>query len=182
MVLETIYNKHPGQAGILALSHFIWYPDLHSDIVAQTQACRHCTEKGKNLKPLISKSQLGILPQLSESNEEVQLDFAAKIPFKDNTQSNCILVTVDRLSRYPHAESFSNCDLKTAKDYLDSYCKVHGIPRSIRCDQGQAFKAREFEIHRKKKDIKLILAPAGDHRGTSMVQRLIQTQPRRTRH
>ena len=90
-----------------------------------------------------------------------------------------MLVTADRLSRYPHAEVFNNCDSKTAIEYLDSYCKVHGIPRLVRCYQAQAFKAREFEINCKNKNIKLLLAPAGDHRGTGMVERLIQTIKRR---
>ena len=58
-------------------------------------------------------------------------------------------------------------------------CKVHGIPRSIRCDQAQAFKAKELDIFCKNKNIKLILAPAGDHRGTGIVERLIQTKKRR---
>ena len=107
------------------------------------------------------------------------MDFAGPIPFKDNIQSNYILVKVDRLSRYPHAETFNNCDTKTAIDYFDSYCKVHGIPRSIRCDQAQDFRAREFEMYCNNKNIKLRLAPAGDHRGISMVERLIQTIKRR---
>ena len=59
------------------------------------------------------------------------------------------------------------------------YCNFHGIPRSIRCDQAQAFKAREFELYCKDKNIKLILAPAGDHRATGMVERQIQTIKRR---
>ena len=179
MVLETIHKKHPGQAGMLALAQFIWYPNIHLDIVAQAQACRQCTEKGKNIKPLTTKSHLGILTPLSRPNEEVQMDIAGPIPCKDNTLSNYILVTVDRLSRHPHAKTFNNCDIKTAIDYLDSYCKVHGIPRCIRCDQAQAFKTREFEIYCKNNNIKLILAPAGDHRGTGMVERLIQTLKRR---
>ena len=58
-------------------------------------------------------------------------------------------------------------------------CNFHGIPRSIRCDQAQAFKAREFEVYCKDKNIKLILAPAGDHRVAGMVERLIQTIKRR---
>ena len=177
--LETFHNKHPGQAGMLALAQPIWYPHIHSDIVARSQACRHFTEKGKNLKPLIPKSQLGNLPPLSEPNEEVQMDFAGPIPFKQNTLSNYNLVTVDRLSRYPHAKSFRNCDTKTAIDYLDGYCGIHVIPWSIRCDQAQAFKAREFEIYCKNKSIKLKLAPTGDHRGTGMVKTLIQTIKRR---
>ena len=179
MVLQTVHSKHPGQAGMLALAKLIWYPQIHSEIVAQAQSCKHCIEKGKNLKPLIARTNLGSLPTLVEPNEEIQMDFAGPIPFKNNTQNNYILVTVDRLSRYPHAEIFNNCDTNTAIEYLESYCKVHGIPRSIRCDQAQAFKAKEFDIFCKNKNIKLILAPAGDHRGTGMVERLIQTIKRR---
>ena len=107
------------------------------------------------------------------------MDFAGPIPYKNTTQNNYIFVTVDRLSRYPNAELFHNCDTETAIDYPERYCKIHGIPRSIRCDQAQAFKAKEFEIFCKNRNIKLILAPAGDHRGTGMVERLIQTLKRR---
>ena len=177
--MDKIHHKHPGQAGMLALAKLIWWPHIHSEIVSKANACRQCIDKGKNLKALISKTQLGHLPSLTEPNKEIQVDFAGPIPYKNSTQNNYILVTVDRLSRYPDAEIFHNCDTDTAIDYLERYCKVHGIPRSIRCDQTQAFKAKEFEIFCKNKNIKLILAPAGDHMGTGMVERLIQTLKRR---
>ena len=106
---------------------------------------------------------MGTLSELTEPNEENQMDFAGPIPFKNNTQNNHILVTVDRLSRFPHAETFNKCDTKTAKEYLEFYCKLHGIPRSVRYDEAQVFKANEFELFCKNKIIKLILAPAGDH-------------------
>ena len=141
----------------------------------RTQSCRHCTEKGKNLKPLTPKTNLGPLPTLVEPHEEIQMDFAGPIPYKNNTQNNYILVIVDRLSKYPHVEIVNNCDTNTAIEYLENCRKVHGIPRSKRCDQAQAFKAKEFDIFCKNKIIKLILAPAGDHRGTGMVERLFQT-------
>ena len=107
------------------------------------------------------------------------MDFAGPIPFKNNIQNKYILVTVDRLSRFPNAETFNNCDTNTAIEYLESYCRLHGIPRSIRCDQAQAFDAKEFELFCKNRNIKLILATAGDHRGTGIVERLIQTIKRR---
>ena len=143
------------------------------------ETCRHCIDKGKNLKALIPKTQLGQLPSLTEPNQEIQMDFAGPIPYKKTTQNNYILVTVDRLSRYPNAELFHNCDTGTAIDYFERYCYIHGIPRSIRCDHAQALKAKEFEKFCKNKNIKLILAPAGGHRGTGMVERLIQTIKRR---
>ena len=58
------------------------------------------------------------------------MDFAGPIPFKNNTQNNYILITVDRLSRFHHLEKFNNCDTITAIEYLESYCRLHGIPRS----------------------------------------------------
>ena len=179
LVLDAIHRKHPGQAGMLALAKLVWWPYIHSDITSKAQGCKHCTDKGKNLKALIPKNNVGSLPNLFEPNQEIQMDFAGPVPFKKNTQNNYILVTVDRPSRYPHAETFHNFDTDTAIDYLERYCKQHGIPRSIRCDQAQAFKAKEFEIFCKNKNIKLIIAPAGDHRGTGMVERLIQTIKRR---
>ena len=59
----------------------------------------------------------------------------------------------DNTSKFnnPHAEIFNNCDTNTAIEYLDSYCKVHGLPRSIRCDQAQAFKAKELTYSAKTK-------------------------------
>ena len=146
LVLDTIHHKHPGQVGMLALAKIVWLPHIHSEILSKAKACRHCTDKGKNLKAIFPKNKLGNLPKLKESNEEIQMDFAGPIPYKNNTQSNYILVTVDRLSRFPHAETLHNCDTETAIGYLEKYCKLHGFPRSIRCDQDQAFKAKEFEI------------------------------------
>ena len=179
LVLDTIHHNHPGQAGMLPLAKLIWWPHIHSEIVSKAKACRQCIDKGKSLKALIPKTKLGQLPSLIEPNKEIQMDFAGPIPYKNTTQNNYILVTVDRLSRYPNAELFHNCDTENAIDYLERYCKIHGIPRSNRCDQAQAFKAKEFEIFCKNRNIKLILAPAGDHRGTGMVERLIQTLKRR---
>ena len=114
---------------------------------------------------------------MSEPNGEIQMDSAG--PIANNIKDTYILVTKNRYSRYPHAETYTNCDTDTAMSYLKEYIKFHGIPRSVRCDQAQAFKAKNFEIFCKDNKIRLILAPTGDHRGTGMVERLIQTKKRR---
>ena len=59
------------------------------------------------------------------------------------------------------------------------HCRLHGIPRSISCDQAQVFTAKKIELVCENKNIKLILAPAGEHRGTGMLESLIQTKTRR---
>ena len=44
------------------------------------------------------------------------------------------------------AETCNECDTNTAIENLESFCKLHGIPCSIRCDPAQAFKAKELKI------------------------------------
>ena len=93
----------------------------------------------------------------------------------NNNRDTYILVTIDRYSRYPHAEVYNTCDTETALPYLKKYIKFHGIPRSTRCDQAQAFEVKNFEIFCRDNNIKLILAPTGDHRSTGMVESPFQT-------
>ena len=162
---------------MIYLAQLVWYPQIHRDIVAQAQRCRQCTKTGENPKLIVPKNKHVELPLLSEPNEEVQMDFAG--PIINNNRDTYLLVTLDRYSRYPHAETYTNCDTETALSYLKEYIYFHGIPRSIRRDQAQAFKAKNFEIFYKDNNMRLIPAPVGDHRGTGMVERLIQTIKRR---
>ena len=176
--MNAIHRKHPGHTGMMHLAILIWFPRLHREIVTLTQKCQPCITKGKNLKPIIPKNRTSELPPLMEPNEEVQLDFAGPI-IDEQHKEMYILASVDRYSKYPQAKVYHNCDAETAIEYLNQYIKFHGIPRNIKCDQAQAFKSRQFEIYCKNNNIKLILAPVGDHRATGMIERLIQTIKRR---
>ena len=180
LVINAVHRTHPGQVGMIRLANLIWFPQIHRTIALRAENCKQCLDQGKNLKPIISKSELGTLLKLSEPNEELQIDFAGPIvDTKNNNNEHYILAAVDRFSRYPSALVHTNCDTQTAIEFLNQYCKFHGIPRSIRCDQAQAFKSRAFEIYCKEKKIKLIFSPTHDHRASGMVERLIQTLKRR---
>ena len=58
---------------------------------------------------------------------------------------------------------------------MQTHIVNHGVPRNIRCDQAQGFRAKKFMIYCKNKNIKLIFAPVDDHRSMGMVERLIRT-------
>ena len=64
-------------------------------------------------KPILPENKLGTLNSLTEPNKEVQMNFAGPILFKNNSLNNYILVTVDRLSRLPHAETYNNSPTPT---------------------------------------------------------------------
>ena len=180
LVINAVHRTHPGQVGMMRLANLIWFPQIHRTIALRAENCKQCLDQGKNLKPVSPKSELGALPKLSEPNEELQLDFAGPVvDTKDNNNDHYILAAVDRFSRYPSAIVHTNCNTQTAIEFLNQYCRFHGIPRSIRCDQAQAFISRAFEIYCKEKNIKLIFSSTHDHRASGMVDCLIQTLKRR---
>ena len=180
MVINTVHRTQTGQVGMIRLAKLIWFPQIHRTIALRAENCKQCLDRGKNLKPITPKSELWALPKLSEPNEKLQLNFAGPIvDIKNNNNEHYILAAVDRFSRYPSAIVHTNCDTQTAIEFLNQYCKFHVIPRSIRCDQAQAFKSRAFKIYCKEKNIKLIFFTTHDHRASGMVERLIQTLKQR---
>ena len=152
-------------------------PHNTSRNVLIAQRCKPCTKIGKNLKPVITKNTHAEPKTLTEPNQELRLDFTG--PITDNFRDIYILVSIDKYSRYPQAKAYQYCDTETALNYLKSYIKFHGLPRTISCDQAHAFKSRNFEIFCNDNNIKLILAPVRDLRGTGLVERMIQTLKRR---
>ena len=95
----------------------------------KAQACDGCTKQSKNLKSILPKHNLCKLPTLTEPNEELQMDFAGPISFRNHTNNYYIPVPVDRYSRFLTTQAFKDCDASSAISYLGEYCKFHGIPR-----------------------------------------------------
>ena len=79
-----IHQTQSSQAGMLSLGNLIRSPCIHRWLTSKAQACKECTKQGKNLKPILQKQNLGKLSLLSEPNEELQMDFAGPIPFKNH--------------------------------------------------------------------------------------------------
>ena len=108
IALQSIHKTHTGQAGMMYMAKLIWLPRIHREIVLIPQRCKPSTSIGKNLKPIIPKNKHTHLPNLQEPNEEVQIDFTG--PIQENNKESYKLISVDRFSRYPHAEAYHNCD------------------------------------------------------------------------
>ena len=93
---QTVFDSlHPGSAAMLDLCQHVWFPHIHRTIVHMAQNCRHCTEQGKNLKPIIGKKHSFLMEPVVEPNEEVQLDFAGPLP-DELSRDAYILVAIDK--------------------------------------------------------------------------------------
>ena len=110
-IFDSIRKTHPGKSEMISLAQLILYPQIYRDILALAQKCKQCTKIDKNLKIIIAKNKNVELLTISEPNEEVQMDIAGAI--EKNNRDTYILVTIERHSRYQHAEAYTNCDTET---------------------------------------------------------------------
>ena len=77
--LSLLHETHPGQFGMKALAENIWWPHLYREIYHHGKSCIQCIMAGKNLKVLLGTNNTEKIPNLTEPNEEVDLDFAGPL-------------------------------------------------------------------------------------------------------
>ena len=177
-VLTRLHRSHHGQEAMMTASEYLWWPFMNRQIIETCEKCRECTLFGENLKPASSFNTAKSLPVLSTPNQELQLDFAG--PLLDEKGSKIfLLVAIDRFSKFPSVLIFKTTGAKKVTKYLDSYIRIHDLPHSIRTDHGSGFKNSLVQEFCSNRGIKHILSPVGDHRGSGLVERLIQTIKRK---
>ena len=87
----------------------------------------------------------------------------------------CILVAIDRFSKWPTAHICRSTDTRTVLKFLTRYFTDNGTPRFIRTENGSCFKSNEFKQFCDSQNIKRIRCTPNLHTGTGLVVRLIRT-------
>ena len=177
-VLARLHRSHPGQEAMMSASEYNWWPFLNRQIVDTCEKCRECTLYGKNLKPVKTFHTAQPLPKLTGPIQELQLDFAGPI-LDDKGEKIFLLVAIDRFSKFPSFLITKSNGAKKVIKFLKSYIQIHGLPHSIRTDHGSGFKNDLVQQFCFSRGIKHILSPVGDHRGSGLVERMIQTIKRK---
>ena len=118
-------------------------------------------------------TEINYLPPAEETNQEIQLDFIGPIRFKH--RRFYILLSIDRYSRWPAACICEAPTGKTAKNFLEQYITLNGLPQTIRTDKGTAFTGKKFRDFCKSLNIKLIYGKPYIHTPTGLVERGIKT-------
>ena len=177
-VLTRLHRSHPGQEAMMTASEYLCWPFMNRQIIETCEKCRECTLFGNNLKPASFFNTAKSLPVLSGPNQELQLDFAG--PLLDEKGSKIfLLVAIDRFSKFPSVLISKTTRAKKVTKFLDSYICIHGLPHSIRMDHGSGFKNSLVQEFCSNRVIKHILSPVGDHGGSGLVERSIQTIKRK---
>ena len=172
-VISLLHKGHPAiNKMTLSAKHF-WWPKLTEAIQRKCDSCIPCKLSGKNIKPNKPKTEQNSLPPLSAPNEEIQLDFIG--PITDQNRRFYILLSMDRYSKWPAASLCKSTDGETATKFLEQYCNLNGIPKTIRTDKATAFTGRQFREFCKNKFIKLIYRTPYEHTPTGLVEGGVRT-------
>ena len=143
-ILRAINYGHAGRDSMLREASDIWWPRIHREIVDKARNCRECQLAGKNLKCLKSQIEFGKIPEASEPNEEISLDFPG--PFQNvNSKKKYLLVSVDNNSGWPDAMFLPNPNTEKVIEFLKEHVSKNGIPKRIQTDPGTAFKSEKFK-------------------------------------
>ena len=174
-MLHRLHNAHPGKFAMKSLAtQYIWWPKIYREIQVHGENCIECVKAGKNLKPINNHNNLGKLPTVEEPNQKMKLYFICPLPLTRGTKIY-ILVCVDRFSKVPSVQITSSTSAKSITSFLNKYIVLHGIPRTIRTDQGSGFISKDVREICQEHNINVIFSQVGDHRATGLVERLIRT-------
>ena len=113
-----------------------------------------------------------------EPNEKVPLDFAGPLQNELNRDAH-ILVAIDKWSKFPTAKVVTNTTADIAIKIMQRYISMNRVPRRLRCDQAQTFRAKKFQLFCNTNNLNLLFKPEDDHRAVWVVERMIQTLKRR---
>ena len=173
-IFAMLHQGHTSTDKMDQSSTAFWWPGLHRETGEKAENFPSCRASGKNLTTQLPSTEKNNLEILSETNQEIQLDFVG--PIKSKTRGDVyILVAVDRFSKWPTAQICKKTDSRTVLKFLTKYCSNNGTPRSIRTDNGRCFKSSEFKEFCNQENIKRIRCTPNLHTGTGQVERTIRT-------
>ena len=177
-VLARLHRSHHGQEAMMSASEYIWWPILSRQIVENCEECRERSFYSKNLKLVKTFHTAQLLPNLTGPNQGLQLNFAGPI-LGDKGVNIFLLAAIDCFSKFPSVLITKTTGAKKVTKFLESYIRIHGLSHSISTDHGFGFKNDLVQQFCFCRGIKHILSPVGNHRGSGLVERMIQTIKRK---
>ncbi|KAE8685919.1 hypothetical protein F3Y22_tig00111088pilonHSYRG00141 [Hibiscus syriacus] len=141
-ILQTLHDSpHGGHSGSQATyqrikSYFYW-PRLKAMVVNYVKICAVCQQT--KVEHVAKPGLLQPLPILQQAWEVITMDFFEGLP--TSLRKNCILVVVDKFTKYSHFLDLSHpySAAEVAKLYLDHIYKLHGQPKMAISDRDKTF-------------------------------------------
>ena len=136
---HTIALAHEGHQGMTRtkarLREKVWWPNMDKQVGQSIKACHPCQLVGPRSKAEPIRSTM--LPEGPWSDIAVDL---LEIP-----GGNHLLVAVDNYSRWPEVILLRKTDAAHVTRAMEGMFQTHGLPLSVRSDNGPPFSSTQFE-------------------------------------
>ena len=136
--MHTIKLAHDGHQGMVRtkarLRSKVWWPQIDKHIESVIRSCHPCQLVGPRPRPEPIKS--------SEMPERPWSELA--IDLLDLPGEFHLLVLIDYYSRWPEVAYLKKTDATKVINVLEEMFQTHGLPDSIRSDNGPPFQSKEF--------------------------------------
>ena len=114
--------------------HFLW-PRMWGDVKQFIRSCEGCQKAARNSN---SRAPLQPLPCVGEPFEKVAFDMVGPLP-RTASGNRYILTMMCLFTKYPEAIPLRRVDNITVLEAILEIFARHGVPKTIRTDQGTVF-------------------------------------------
>ena len=164
---EILHKLHGGHQGITCCRSrakiSVWWPGLTQQLKEFIQQCPQCARKNRpNKEPLIP-STLPEYPWQQVAADLFQLKGAD------------YLVIVDYFSRYPEVQKLTTTTSQSIINSLKTAFARHGIPETLRTDNGPQFSSHEFAEFAKQYDFTHTTSSPHFPASSGQAERTVQT-------
>ena len=136
---QTIMLAHEGHQGMVRtkarLRKKVWWPQMDKQVEELIRTCHPCQLVGPRAKPEPVRST-----RLPEGPwQEISIDLL------DISDGEHLLVVVDYYSRWIEAILLKKTDAQHVIKSMEAIFRTHGLPETVRSDNGPPFASKEFE-------------------------------------
>ena len=136
---QTITMAHEGHQRMVRtkarLREKVWWPQMDRQVEDAIRSCHPCQLVGPRAKPEPARSSS--LPD--GPWQEISVDFL------EISNGEHLLVVVDYYSRWLEAILLKKTDAQHVIKSMEAIFRTHGLPESLRSDNGLPFVSKEFE-------------------------------------
>ena len=156
--IDIAHETHPGLTKTKALiREKIWFPNIDKIVKNTVDRCIACQAVSRTSPP-----EPLTVPEMPKGRwDTIHVDFYGPLP-----TGEYILVAIDRYSRYSEVEVVRSTKASTVIPRLDQIFARHGIPTTIKSDNGHLSTALSINATLKFSVSKLYIQPLNGHRGT----------------
>ena len=171
---ETLQRIHQGHQGIVRCRYrmrmSVWWPGVSKEISEMVEQCSACTKTATLKKEPLISSPVPEYPWQVIGSDLFELN------------GSTYLLVADYLSRYPELVKLTSTTSNSIISSLRAIFSRHGIPETMRSDNGPQYAAEEMEEFARNYGFNLITSSPRFPQSNGFIERMVKTVKQLLQH